>query len=419
MKIGYACLVAGNQELSLKSCTMKYATPQKLREITEHNLNTLEQILEYNIRNSIYLFRISSDIIPFASKKEVEFSWQELFKEKLEWIGKIAKENQVRLSMHPGQYTVLNSPDPDVVERAVLDLAYHTEFLDLCQMGSECKIILHIGGAYGDKKTAKERFVENYHRLPENIKNRLVIENDDKIYHIEDVMDIALRTGIPVVFDVFHHEINPPDGNRTLLEWLRLVSETWKEKDGIPKIHYSQQLAKGKPGAHSETIQLSTFLDFHHMIQQNRVDIMLEVKDKNLPAVKCILATTEQGTMKKLEEEWGRYKYNVLEHSHQIYLEIRSLLKDKSAYPVTMFYSLLEQAMSTPVIDGQQRNALQHVWGYFKDQVTEQEKKKFVQMLEEFDRKMIDAGKVKRYLFRLLEKYPDLYLKNSYYFTGL
>ena len=103
MNIGYACIVAGNQELSLKSCTLKNATPDKLEEITAYNLDILEKILEYNIRNRIQLFRISSDIVPFASKKEVIFPWQDLMKEKLERIGEKAKENQIRLSMHPGQ----------------------------------------------------------------------------------------------------------------------------------------------------------------------------------------------------------------------------------------------------------------------------------------------------------------------------
>ena len=419
MSIGYACIVAGNQELSLKSCTLKNATPDKLEEITAYNLDILEKILEYNIRNRIQLFRISSDIVPFASKKEVIFPWQDLMKEKLERIGEKAKENQIRLSMHPGQYTVLNSPDPDVVERAVLDLVYHTEFLDLCHMKSDCKIILHIGGAYGDKITAKERFIKNYKLLPQNVKNRLVIENDDKIYHIQDVLEIADQLGIPVIFDVFHHEVNPPIEKKTMLEWLSIVKKTWQKKDGIPKIHYSQQLLHGKPGAHSETISLSDFMDFFYKIQPNDVDIMLEVKDKNLSAVKCILATDKKGNIKSLENEWSLYKYNVLEHSHSIYLEIRSLLKDKSGYPVIQFYKLLECAMQTPVDIGQQRNALQHVWGYFKDQVTEQEKKKFMTMLEEYDQHKNDVAKSKRYLFRLLEKYPEPYLKNSYFFTEL
>lgn len=419
MKIGYACVIAGNPELSLKSCTLKNATPQKLEELTAYNLDILDKILEYNIRNGIQLFRISSDIVPFASKKDVTFPWKELMKEKLEQIGKKAKENHIRLSMHPGQYTVLNSPDADVVERAVLDLEYHTDFLDLCHMGSDCKIILHIGGAYGDKTAAKERFVENYKKLPQNIKNRLVIENDDKIYHVQDVLEIANQIGTPVIYDVFHHEINPPDKNKTVLEWLEMVGRTWQKNDGIPKIHYSQQLSSGKPGAHSETIYLSKFMSFYHEIQHYPVDIMLEVKDKNLSAVKCILATSEKGNIKNLEEEWGRYKYNVLEHSHPIYLQIRGLLKDKSTYPVMKFYELLECAMETPVTDGQLRNALQHVWGYFKNQVTEQEKKKFVQMMEELDSKIGQEEKVKRYLFRLLEKYPDSYLKNAYYFTKI
>lgn len=116
----------------------------------------------------------------------------------------------LRLSMHPGQYTVLNSPNPDVVERAVLDLEYHTEFLDLCGLKEDSKVILHIGGIYGNKVEAKQRFVENYNLLSPNIRKRLIIENDDKLYHVEDVLEIANIAQIPVVFDALHHKVNPP-----------------------------------------------------------------------------------------------------------------------------------------------------------------------------------------------------------------
>ena len=121
-KIGYACLALAVPDTGFKSCIMKNATDEKLRELISHNLSSLENLVDYNIRNNIMLFRISSDIIPFGSSPVNQLEWWNIFKEDFSRIKKKIINSGMRISMHPGQYTVLNSPDEGIVSRAIEDL---------------------------------------------------------------------------------------------------------------------------------------------------------------------------------------------------------------------------------------------------------------------------------------------------------
>lgn len=274
--------------LSFQDVLLKYASEDNLRKIINKNLDALFNIIDYNIENEIKLFRISSDIIPFGSHKVNTLNWQEEFKDKLLAVGKKIKDSNMRVSMHPGQYTVLNSINDEVVENAVRDLEYHASFLDALEVDSKNKIVLHIGGVYGDKKKASENFIRNYFKLPEKIKKRLIIENDDKNYNIEEVLNISKEISVPVVFDNLHNKLNPSPSKLPESEWINICKETWKKEDGRQKIHYSQQKNGGTIGAHSDTIDVNEFLKFYNSLKDKDIDIMLEVKDKNLSAVKCI-----------------------------------------------------------------------------------------------------------------------------------
>lgn len=291
MKIGYACQAIGVPGTSFKSCTMKNAREETLLSIISQNLDALDTIIDYNIANHIKLFRITSDLIPFGSSPVNTLIWWEIFDQRLSTIGKKIIESGMRISMHPGQYTVLNSPDEMVAERAVKDLEYHTKLLEALDPSQKNKIILHIGGAYGNKEIAINRFVENYSKLNTTIRKHLVIENDDKIYNIGEVMRISMLTGAPVVFDVLHHKINPCSQGKDIYYWISQSRDTWKLDDGVQKIHYSEQDPLKRPGSHSQTISLMTFQDFLKGLGEMNPDIMLEVKDKNLSAVKCINLT--------------------------------------------------------------------------------------------------------------------------------
>jgi len=290
MRLGYACLTVGVEGTTLRTCRMASATQERLAEIVTANLAALNRILDYNAQNKIRMFRISSDIIPFASKEAITFPWQKLFAKQLQALGKKARDNDIRLSMHPGQYTVLNSPHDAVVQNAIRDLEYHCAFLDALKMDDTNKIILHIGGIYGDKPAALERFKTQYKKLKAKIKHRLIIENDDTCYNAEEVLAIGEELSIPVVFDTLHHAINASPKKRAQVDWITACAKTWKKQDGDQKIHYSQQAADKRPGSHSETIELPAFLKFFKTLPSHNLDIMLEVKDKNISALKCLQA---------------------------------------------------------------------------------------------------------------------------------
>lgn len=413
--IGYACLTKGITSIrGFKTCTVKTYSESKISEIIDNNLDVLLDILKYNIANNIYMFRISSDIIPLASHSVNMFNWKVVFREKLAEIGEYIKKNNIRVSMHPGQYTVLNSNNSDVVKRSIEDLKYHTDFLDLLGVDKTHKLILHVGGIYGDKKLAMQRFITNYQALDQAIKNRLVIENDDKLYNICDVLEISKQTNVPVVFDNLHHKINCCD-QKTELEWIELCYKTWGKTDGCCKLHYSNQHPTKRTGAHSEFIFIEQFLEFYKNVSHLNLDIMLEVKDKNLSAIKCINCVVKNKHI-FYEKQWANYKYVILEKSHNTYKQIREYLKNRTDFCPECFYLMIEKALTIENSDGGYRNSFDHVWGYFKKICTENEKNQYKRNLEKFNNKQLKAQTMKNFLLKLAKKYQIKYLLESYYF---
>lgn len=417
MKIGYACLTVGVPDTTIRTTRKANATPERLQELIQENLKATENMLDYNSEHQIKMYRISSDIIPFGSDFQTNtLDWVSLFQGDFERLSKKISRHQMRVSMHPGQYTVLNSLDEAVVARAIDDLEYHTQFLDALKVDASHKIILHIGGAYGDKEAAMARFIKNYERLSPAVKARLIIENDDRLYTIADVLEVSKQTGAPVVYDNLHNASNPSQPEVSDAEWIALAKETWSEADGPMKVHYSQQRADARIGAHTQTIYIQPFMAFYQAVEPLEVDIMLEVKDKNLSAVKANLATTKHPLIKDLENEWSRYKYAVLAHSPQHYQEIRTLLKDKSAYPVIEFYTLIEEALDVSPEKNVALNALDHVWGHLKKDATTKEKERIQKMRTDWLEDKITIHRINNWLRRLAEKYEETYLLQSLYF---
>jgi UV DNA damage endonuclease len=343
--------------------------------------------------------------------------WWKLYENQFNRLGEKIKKHGIRISMHPGQYTVINSPNMDVVDRAFKDLDYHAKVLDSFGTGPENKIVLHIGGVYNDKEGSINRFIENYKKLDSSVKQRLVIENDDKSYHVSEVLGIGRQLGIPVIFDNLHNYANPSPQKEPEEYWIKECGKTWLIQDGPQKIHYSQQDPGKKAGSHSGRIRIREFMEFYQKLPEEGLDIMLEVKDKNLSAIKCISCTSSDSRIVTLEQEWSRYKYSVLEKSQNHYNAIRTLLKDKQGYPSVEFYELLEDSMEQPETVGSSVNAAMHVWGYFKDAATEAEKQKFRKNIEAYQNGTIPLSSCKNYLKRLVDKYGSDYLKNSLYFV--
>ncbi len=419
MRIGYACLTIGVQDAKLQHALLRTINEEKFYQIINHNLDVLEKVLHYNRANGIYMFRMSSDLIPFGSSYARQFPWRERFSSRLQSIGEYIIHEGIRVSMHPGQYTVLNSPRSEVVQASIFDLDYHAEFMDALGVDSTHKIILHIGGVYGDRWAAMERFGATYQTLSESVKARLVIENDDVNYPFDDVYQLAVQWNIPMVFDNLHHFVLPSPSGIKDMEAIDQARQTWKQRDGVQKIHYSQQHEKKSLGAHSDTIVLQPLLNFLSRIQRADLDVMLEVKDKNLSAVKANLAVRSETRMRDLEQEWARYKYAVLEHDPARYEAIRILLQDKDIVPVIEFYELVDAAISKPIQTGRAENALLHVFGHLSNKMNDKEQLQFNKLIDSYRKGTRSLNACKNFLWKFVVNQNDLYLLQSLYFWAL
>ena len=297
VKIGYPCI---NYSVPCRSNrTFRLASYSKERVITtvRGNLACLHSVLEYNAINGILFFRISSDIIPFASHPVCTFDWQHEFGEEFCALGDIIREHGMRISMHPDQFVLINALDPGIVERSVSELEYHAAVLDVMGLDESAKIQIHIGGVYGNRTASLARFVEHYRILPPAVQRRLVIENDDRSYTVKDCTKISRKTGVPVLFDSFHHEVNSSGG--TVADNLRIVSLTWDGHDGVPMVDYSSQEPGKRRGNHAHTLNPNHFRQFLQEIRGFDLDIMLEIKEKEKAASKALALAGGDARLKR------------------------------------------------------------------------------------------------------------------------
>lgn len=291
MNLGYACI---NMTLSKKKIftnrTMRKKTLQEkgidyVDELALYNVRDLKRIVMWNNEQDIKLFRVSSNVFPWMGEYEIkDLPSYRILLEQMEDIGQIALSKGQRLTMHPGPFNCLASPNENVVKKTVKELNQHSEQFDM--MGYEPsnynKINIHVGGSYGDKEGTLERFCKNFELLDENTRKRLVVENDDKAseYSVKDLFEgVYKRIGIPITFDYFHHKFNT--GGLTEEEALKLASTTWP--DGITQCcHYSESRQKEKldesikSTAHSDLIynKINTY--------GLKPDIVIEAKHKEL-----------------------------------------------------------------------------------------------------------------------------------------
>ena len=294
--MGYACI---NTQLS--DCKPKITTNRSMikRTFTERGLSyaselsllncqDLVKIIQWNHDNGFEFFRMSSDIITWASEYELsELPDYDEIKSTLAEAGRLATEYGIRITTHPGPFNVLTSPRPHVVDNCIKDLSIHGEVFDMMNLSRTPynRINIHIGGAYGDKVSAMKRFCDNFHRLPDSVKSRLTVENDDKasMYSVVDLYEGVYKViGIPIVFDYHHHRFCT--GDLSEQQALELAISTWD--DIIPVVHYSesrsieQEDPKIRPQAHSDYVL--DYIDTYN----NEVDIMVEAKAKELAVIK-------------------------------------------------------------------------------------------------------------------------------------
>lgn len=276
MRLGYACM---NTELKTVFRTLRLATAEKegtgkIKELTIQNMETTLEVIRWNLEQGILFYRASSSIVPLSTHPINDWRWweDEDFLAIASEIRRLVNEHGMRVSVHPGQYTVLNSPKAEVVHKSIEDLEYHDK---LIQLLGGTDIILHTGGAYGDKETAKRRFAENYLALSDSIRQRLRLENDDKTFTLRDVLDVHAMCKVPICFDIHHHNCNndgkPVDFSEIMATW---------EGSGRPKIHISTGREGFTDLRHHDLISEEDFSELLKLVEGYEVDIMFEAKLK-------------------------------------------------------------------------------------------------------------------------------------------
>lgn len=286
MKIGYPCINTVLDCSSARTFRLASYSERRLIETVAANLACLERIIDYNKTRNILFFRITSDLVPFASHPICKTDWVKFFRSDFENIGKKIRGYNMRVSMHPDQFVLLNSPKREVVHNSIAELEYHAKVLNLMNLDRSAKIQIHVGGVYGEKKMAVSRFIDEFRKLSSDIRLRLVIENDERLYSLSDCLSIHYVTNIPILLDVFHHSIL--DGGITFSDSLDLSRSTWTEEDGIPIVDYSTQEKGTRKGRHAQTIDLDHFNSFLMKSRPYDFDIMLEIKDKEKSAEAAI-----------------------------------------------------------------------------------------------------------------------------------
>jgi UV DNA damage endonuclease len=281
--------ITTNRSMVKKTFTQKgisYAS-----ELALQNSRDLFEILKWNVANNIKMFRISSDIFPWAS----EYNLEDLpdytkISNILKGCGKYATDNGLRINSHPGPFNVLVSPNPKVVANTIIDLELHGKLFDLMGLSLTPynNINIHCNGVYGDKISAMDRFCANFEKLSDSVRKRLTLENDDKasMYSVSDLMYIHHKTGIPIVFDYHHHQFCTGDLSEE--QALKLAITSWP-KGITPEVHYSESKSlheeniKLKPQAHSDYI--NSLPNTYGMV----VDVMVEAKAKELAILPFII----------------------------------------------------------------------------------------------------------------------------------
>jgi UV DNA damage endonuclease len=282
-----------------QSISDEAAALQKLTRIGEKNLENTLRILRHAEASGIQVYRFSSRLIPlFTHEATQEWNFIDPLRKILVRIGSFVKQNEMRVGFHPDHFTVLNSPKDEVFDNAIKDLLYHVSMLEAMKLDDKTKLVIHVGGGYKDKEGSLNRFAQNWLNVPASIRQRLILENDDKTYTAIETQSLCKRLGIPMVFDLHHHycnhEANVDESSSTsasrkifakeeLFNVVEPFLESWKEEMIPPKAHMSSPKDEKNFRAHAEYVNPEELLPFLDCVREYNVDIdiMLEAKRKD------------------------------------------------------------------------------------------------------------------------------------------
>jgi UV DNA damage endonuclease len=293
-RLGFAVKVVGREGLKSNDAR-RWKTGPHLRVSMEY----LHAILGYLDEIDVRMYRLSSDFVPYCTHPELpQFHGQvRECRAGLAELGRRARELGIRLSLHPSQYVLLSALDPAITAKGVADVDAQAELLDALEQGPEAVVVLHLGGAYGDKDAALRRFVETWPRLSEAGRRRLVVENDETLYTVQDCLRVHEATGVPLIFDHQHHLLNP--GTLGVGEACRAALATWPA--GVtPKVHFSSPKLDARTvlrgnreveappllSQHADYVHPWELAGFLREVGPLPFDVMLEAKRKDAALLK-------------------------------------------------------------------------------------------------------------------------------------
>lgn len=259
------------------------AAIRKLERLAAENIHNTLRLLRHNRAHDIRLYRFSSKLIPLIGH-ELLAGWDPVptLADELRSLGEYAKEHGMRVSFHPDHFTVLSTPREDVLRNSIQDLLRHSLMLDTMGLDDRAKCNIHVGGTYGDKKKAGERFIRHYLQLEDAVRRRITLENDDKTFTASETLDICERVQAPMVLDVHHHDVNP--GGETLDALWPRIAATWNGQAIPPKIHMSSPKNEKDSRGHADYVEADKLMAFLRIASESgteRLDVMLEAKMKD------------------------------------------------------------------------------------------------------------------------------------------
>jgi UV DNA damage endonuclease len=293
-RLGFAVKVVGREGMKSNDSRRWQSDPH-----VRTSIQYLRDILDYLDKVDIRMYRISSDFVPYCTHPDLPRFHGQISecRAELAELGRTARERGIRLSLHPSQYVLLSALDPAISDKGIWDVNSQAELLDAMEQGPEAVVVLHLGGAYGDKDAAICRFIENYPRLSEAGRRRLVVENDETLYTVQDCLRVHEATGVRLIFDHQHHLLNP--GTLPMGEACRAALRTWPA--GVqPKVHFSspkldsRTVVRGKKevlappllSQHADYVHPWEFAGFLREVGPEPFDVMLEAKMKDTALLK-------------------------------------------------------------------------------------------------------------------------------------
>lgn len=300
-RLGFPVKVMGQEGLKSND-TRRWRSNPHLSKSLEY----LHAIFDYLGKHRISMYRMSSDLAPYATHPDMP-QFHNMVREcraELRDIGQRAHAMNLRLSFHPSQFVILNSPNPELVRKSVWDLQSQAEMLDCMELGPEAVLVIHVGGAYGDRVSGNARWVKTWKMLPEPVKRRLVLEHDDLRYSAADVLWIHQHTGVRLIFDYQHFWCFNPE-KLELRDTVRQILRTWP-KGVRPKIHFSsprtelREVKRKDPKTrkvktsliaptwtgHADFVNPFEFCTFMRTVEGMEFDVMLEAKVKDLALIR-------------------------------------------------------------------------------------------------------------------------------------